>query len=117
MYVADENVALPAAAGSGYSDVIKDLRPDLSKEARTIGFQFQASAVTGTNIDVALCGSLKADGSTPFLLKDALVADITDDTLVSGVVDLNEYPAPYYLIRYTVDVDESLNTITAKIFG
>jgi hypothetical protein len=71
-----------------------------------------ASAVSGTNLDISLHGTWEAGGSKVTLVSDALVADITATGNNVDILDLNAYPMPYYYIGWTADADESANTIT-----
>jgi len=107
-----------AGAAQGYSpviDVIK-VRSKRLSNGQYVSFSFNASAVTGTNLDIALYGSDTVGGSK-FLLLDALVADITDTTMVAGVIDIQAYPASFYWISVTGDNAEVGNTLTIKISG
>ena len=109
-------VTLPSSATTEYSTVINKIKPRLDGTNQYVSFTFQASAVTGTNLDIALYGAMTS-GGTKFLLKDALVADITDGTKAVGTVNINAYPAPFYYLAWTADANESANTITCEIFG
>lgn len=114
-----ETKTLPASATVGYSSVIDPeihVGPDFSKNNRYVTFTFNASAVSGTNLDIALY-ACDSDGSNAVSLKDAVVADITATGEVAGVVDLNAYPAQYYVLGWTADANESANTITVKVYG
>jgi hypothetical protein len=103
-------VTLPSSVTTEYGSEIDFIAPDISKANQYVSFGFNASAVTGTNLDIALYGAYES-GGTKFLLLDAVVADITATGLVFGVVDINAYPAPYYYLGWTSDDDESANTI------
>lgn len=114
-----ETYTLPSSATTEYSSVIdanKNVGPDFRNNNRYVTFTLNASAVSGTNLDIALY-ACDSDGSNPVLLLDAVVADITATGLVAGVVDLNHYPAQFYVIGWTSDVDESANTIDLQVFG
>ena len=102
-----------------YSSVISAIKVRQEKgrpEKQYVTFSFQASAVTGTNLDIALVGSDTLSGSK-FLLKDVVVADITDGTIVAGVIDVQAYPASFYWIRVITDGDEQLNTLAINVSG
>ena len=114
--VDNEQYTLPASATTEYSSVIKDFQVDGNQVSRYVTFTLNASAVTGTNLDIALYGASTEAGSK-YLLKDAIVADITATGIVAGIHDLNLYPAPYYFIAWTSDVDESANTIDLEVIG
>lgn len=102
-----ETYTLPST-GTGYSTA---LEIPLSKNLnRYVTFTFNPSAVSGTNLDIALYGADTLTG-TKYVLKDAVVADITATGLVAGVVDLNAFPAPFHFLGWLVDADESANTI------
>ena len=106
----EDEITLPSSATAGYSSVIEFMQPDTKNEHKYVTFGANASAVSGTNLDIALMGA-DTSGGTKYLLLDALVADITTTGRISAVVDLNLYPAPYYYIRHTSDADESANTV------
>ena len=110
----ETSITLPASATIGYSSEITFVKPDLSKANKYVEFGFNPSAVSGTNLDIALYGAMTS-GGTKFLLKDAVVADITATGLVFGQIDINAYPAPYYYLAWTADVDESANTIDVYV--
>lgn len=97
-----------------YTAEIDFLHPDNRKANVYVSFYFAASTVSGTNIDVALYGAFSS-GGTKVLLKDAVVADITSTAAAVGVLDINQYPAPYYYLGFTTDADETLNTMDVKI--
>lgn len=110
-----EAKALPSSATIGYSAEIDFLEIDREKEHKYVTFVASASAVTGTNVDIALYGAATS-GGTKFLLLDAVVADLDNSNKVkSGTIDINAYPAPFYYLGHTADVDEHLNTITYTI--
>ena len=106
---------LPGSATTEYSAEIDFLKyRNKANNNEYASFVLNASAVTGTNLDIALYGSYES-GGTKFLLKDALVADLTATGAVAGVIDIKAYPAPYYYVAWTSDVDESANTITVRV--
>jgi len=109
-YAREDNITLPSSATTGYSSEIDFLQPRLKNNNFYVNFSAKASAVSGTNIDIALYGANES-GGTKYLLLDAVVADLTDGTIKQNVIDLNQYPAPYYYLAYTTDADESANTI------
>lgn len=113
-----ETKTLPASATTEYSSVISAIkvRSKTESNGQYVSFAFKASAVSGTNLDIALYGALTKTG-TKFLLKDAVVADITDATKAVGTLDMQAYPAPYYFLAWTADANESANTITVEVFG
>lgn len=113
-----ETYTLPSSATREYSSVIEEFYPNIPQRAnRYIMVGLNPSAVSGTNLDIALYGSTDRDGTTKVLLVDAIVADITATGWVFGQVDLNAYPFPYYFIAWTPDADESANTIQVLIAG
>lgn len=111
----EEGITLPASATTEYSSAL-DLEMDPDKQDRFITIAVNPSAVTGTNLDIALYGDFE-EGGTKVQLKDAIVADVTDSGLVAGQVDLNEYPARKYYVGWTADVNESANTIDVYAIG
>jgi hypothetical protein len=112
--VAEETYTLPASATVGYSSEIDFAEPNLAVNNRFIAVTVNASAVSGTNLDIALYGAASS-GGTKFLLKDTIVADITATGTLAAPIDLNAYPAPFYYIGWTADANESANTIAVKV--
>lgn len=113
--VASETSTLPSSATTEYSSVIDFIKWRYKgNQSEYATFVINASAVTGTNLDIALYGANES-GGTKYLLKDALVADITATGANAGVIDVKAYPAPYYYVAWTSDVDESANTIQVSI--
>ena len=111
-----ETYTLPASAVAGYSSVIDWVNVDRSNDHNWVSLKFHPTAITGTNLDIALYGSDTLAGTTKYLLKDAIVADLTaDDTVVCGNIDFNLYPSPYYFLAWTADVNESANTIAVSV--
>jgi len=109
-----ESYTLPTT-GTGYSSVIDFIKVKGDGNSQYITFVLKPSAITGTNLDIALYGAMTSGGDK-FLLADAIVADLTlDNTAVAGVVNIELYPAPYYYVAWTVDVDESANTVTLQV--
>lgn len=109
----EETYTLPSSATTEYTTEIDDMWPN-GEANRYIQVTFNASAVSGTNLDIALYGAATT-GGTKYLLLDAVVADITATGTVAASVDLNAYPAPYYYFAWTSDIDESSNTIDVKV--
>jgi len=111
-----ESYTLPSSATTGYSTVIKEVGPDSSKETQNVTFTFLTSALSTGNLDMQLWGSDTEAGTTKFLLKDTIVTDIVNgDGTSACVIDLNDYPAPYYFIGWLAAGDEDANTITVKV--
>lgn len=113
MLVAKETYTLPSSATTEYSTEIDWVHPNKLAN-RYVSFTFNPSAVSGTNLDIALYGA-DTSGGTKYLLLDAVVADITATGTVAGQVDLNAYPAPFYYLAWTSDADESSNTIDVAV--
>jgi len=114
--VANETYTLPSSATTEYSSVIDFLKWRYKGNQNEYAtFTFNASAVSGTNLDIALYGSNTEAGTVKYLLKDAVVADITATGTVAGVIDIKAYPAPYYFLAWTADGDESANTIAVGV--
>jgi len=111
-----EVITLPAEAGSAYSSVIDFVGPNELKDNRYVNITFQASAVSGTNVDLALFGSETTD-SADAVDTGFSIAALTDATVLLKNINLNQYGFPYYFIKYTADADESSNTLTIKVFG
>lgn len=111
-----ETYTAPSSATTEYSTVIDKIKCRCDGSTQYVSFTLEASAVSGTNFDIAIYGAMTS-GGTKFLLKDALVADITTTAKAVGTIDVNAYPAPYYYIAWTADADEDANTITVEFFG
>jgi hypothetical protein len=113
-----EQITLPSSATTEYSDVIKatDIGPDLRNNNRYVTFTFNASAVTGTNLDISLYVS-RTQGGTKVQILDAVVADITATGVKIAVVDINAYPGPFYYLAWLSDADESSNTIDVEVYA
>ena len=110
--VYQESYTLPASATIGYSTEIDFLKFDSSLANKKVAIVLNASAVSGTNLDISLYGTWEAGGSKVTLVSDTLVTDITATGNNVDILDLNAYPMPYYYIGWTSDADESANTIT-----
>ena len=110
--VYQETYTLPASATIGYSTEIDFFSFDPKIANKNVTVVLNASAVSGTNLDISLHGTWEAGGSKVTLVSDALVADITATGNNVDILDLNAYPMPYYYIGWTADADESANTIT-----
>ena len=105
---------LPSSATTEYGSVIDWIFPSNKLTNKYVYFGFNASAVSGTDLDIALYGAMTPTG-TKVLLKDIVVADITATGLAIGQIDLNAYPYPYYFLAWTSDADESANTIDTYV--
>jgi len=110
--VYQETYTLPASATIGYSTEIDFFKFDSSLANKNVTVVLNASAVSGTNLDISLYGAWEKGGSKVTLVSDALVADITATGNNVDILDLNTVPMPYYYIGWTADADESANTIT-----
>ena len=110
--VYQETYTFPASATIGYSTEIDFLKFDASLANKNVAVILNASAVSGTNLDISLHGTWEAGGSKVTLVSDALVADITATGNNVDILDLNTVPMPYYYVGWTADADESANTIT-----
>ena len=109
-----------AGAAQGFTTVINaiKIRQGMNRPAtQLVTFTFDATAVTGDNLDIALYGSNDAAGTDKFLLLDAVVADITATGIVIAVVDMQLYPAPFYFISVTGNDAEVGNTLAITISG
>lgn len=112
--ILQETYTLPASAINGYSTEIDHVGPNLTNNNRWITASFNASAVSGSNLDIQLYGAMTT-GGTKFLLKDTLVTDIAATGTVAALIDLNAYPAPFYYLSWLADANESANTIDVKV--
>lgn len=91
--------------------------PDMTRVNRYISVVMVASAVAGTNLDIALQGAMDTSLTGEFTLLDAVVADITNSAKTKGgVVDLNVYPAPVYAFNITADTDNLANGLTIYVY-
>ena len=114
-----------AGAAQGYTTVINGIKIRREKDRplyQYVTFCFDATAVTGTNLDIAIYGSDQASGTAgtagaKYLLLDAVVADITATGKVAGTIDMQAYPAAYYWISVTGDNAETGNTLAISIHG
>lgn len=122
MTVWEEHMVLPST-GTKLSNAIKQtgfdggLRPNMKHLNWYASFRLEATAVTGTNLDIALMGGFLEDGSDAVVIVAALVTALTDTTPAAAVRDLNATPYPYYFIRVTVDADESANGLIINAFS
>ncbi len=108
-----------AGAAQGFSAVIDGIKVKSKDKSngQYINFSFTPSAITGTNLDIALYGADSIAG-TKSLLLDVLVADLTADGVrVSGIIDIQAYPSPFYFISVTGDNAETGNTLLISISG
>ena len=110
--VYQETYTLPSSATIGYSTEIDFFKFDPKVTNKNVTVVLNASAVSGSNLDISLHGTWEAGGSKVTLVSDALVADITATGNNVDILDLNSYPMPYYYVAWTADADESANTIT-----
>lgn len=110
-----QEILAGAATGTSYSSVIDFLKPKGDGKNRYVALSVLASAITGTDIDIFLYGSLDSAGTVKTVLLDCL--DMSQGTAVSGVkiFDLEAYPYPYYFISQTVQASEAANTLTVNI--
>jgi len=107
-----QEVLTGATTGTAYSSVIDFLKPRCDGTTQYVTLSVVASAISGTDIDIMLYGSVDSAGTSKYLLLDCL-----DMTIVTGakVIDINAYPAPYYFISQTVQASEAANTLTVNI--
>ena len=112
-----EAITLPASATSGYSSEIDFLEADPDNATKKVIVVANASAVSGTNLDLSLIGHWTSGtaGGSMVSLVDAYIADITATGNNIDVLDVNSYPMPYYRLKHISDADESANTITYTI--
>lgn len=110
----EETISLVDTA-KAYTAEIDFVGPDPSREFKYVLVEIVASAVTGTNLDVALEGAVRKSGTLTVLL-DAIVADITDTTPALARLDLNEYSAMVYKFSFLSDTDETANSVTVRVW-
>ena len=108
-----------AGAAQGFSPVIDEIkvRSKTKSNGQYVSFSFNASAVTGADLDIALYGCDNDAGTDKYLLLDAIVADITATGKVTGIIDIQAYPAPFYFISVTGAHAETGNTLRIDISG
>ncbi len=114
-----------AGAAQGFTTVINAIKVrskslvigESGSNGQYVSFSFNASAVTGTNLDIALYGCDNAAGNDMYLLLDPLVADITATGKITAILDIQAYPAPFYFISVTGDNAEVGNTLAISISG
>lgn len=116
LYAREFEKTLPSSATTEYTSLIDFMGPSARNNNRWVSGYLNASAVTGTNLDISLHMSEDAAGTTKILLLDALVADITVTGVNPFLLDLNAYPGAYYWIGWLADGDESANNITTVLF-
>lgn len=116
LLVLSETYTLPSSATTEYSSAIVLIGPNLSNNNRWVAFGFNASAVSGSNLDIGLYGAPTL-GGTKTLLLDAVVSDIAATGKVTGVVDLNAYPSGFYFLGWITDTNESANTIAVDVWA
>lgn len=112
-----EVVTQAASATYAYSSAIDCWKVKRNGQSRYVTIFAEASAVSGTNIDISLWGAYTS-GGTKFLLLDApgSIADLTNSAkTAAGRIDIEAYPAPYYFIGMLADANESANTVTLNI--
>lgn len=82
-----------------------DVRPDKEKANENITVLAKASGAITTNLTVGLYGRLTED-ATPVLLKaDIYSGNISHTAMKAAVIDLNDYPMPFYSIGLVSTAD------------
>jgi hypothetical protein len=116
----ESGVTLPSSATTEYSSEISGIKVrvnDDKKMNQYVSWLIEASAVSGTNVDINLHGA-HTSGGTKFLLKADLVTALTNSVKARGaVIDMKAYPASFYYIGWTSDANESANTISVSVSG
>ena len=112
-----EEITLPSSATTEYSSEIDFLAPNPKTTNRNVIVVANASAVSGTNLDISLQGGWVTGtaGGSMVQLVDGFIGDISATGNNIDILDLNAYPSPYYRIAHLSDADESANTITYTI--
>ncbi len=110
-----ETYTLPST-GTGYSSEIDFIRLGIYGGLRYVRFAFNASTVSGANLDIALYGAYDS-GGTKIKLLESLVPDITatGEVATSTAIDMSAYPMPFYYAGWEVDADESANTMDVTL--
>ena len=111
MGVYTETVTL-GTTGSVYTSKIDFLNLGIHAN-KYVTLSGYCATVSGTNVDVALYGSM--NDSTYIQALDAPIADITTGTTKGATVDFKAYPYPYYKLGFLVDTDESANNVVVTI--
>lgn len=116
MLYATETSTLPSGAVIGYSSEIDFIRMGPYGGLRFVRFALNATAVSGSNLDVALYGAYKSGGTKVEVL-NPLVSDITatGEVASSTALDMFLYPFPFYYVGWLADADESANSITVTL--
>lgn len=98
-----------------YSSAIT--RMNLRPVGSVIIILLQASAVTGTNVDINLYGSDTEAGTVKRLITTDLVTALADTTEAIAYVTVSDKPWPYLFLSFLSDADETLNTVTVTIIA
>lgn len=119
MLVASEAVTLAGSATYAFTSQI-DFIPLGSLANKYITLTCEASAVSGTNVDISLhgYGTSGTAGAATNVLVDApgSIGDVTNAAKIKqACFDIKPYPAPYYRIGLLCDADEDANTMTVTI--
>jgi hypothetical protein len=114
-----------AGAAQGFTSVIKAIKVrskslvigDGGSNGQYVSFSFTPSAVTGTNLDIALYGADTIDGDKSLLLADIVAVLENDGVRITGIIDVQQYPSAFYFISVTGDNAETGNTMLIAISG
>lgn len=74
----------------------------------------EATAVSGTDVNIHLFGSFNNNTANAIKLIDSVVT-VTNGVKASGTFDLRSYPVPYLWLGVQTDTDESGNDITIYV--
>lgn len=113
-----ETITLPASATAGYSSEIDFLEADPDNATKKVIVVANASAVSGTNLDLSIVGHWTKDTAGASMVDlgvDGYIADITATGNNIDVLDVNTIPMPYHRFKHIADADESANTITYTV--
>jgi len=116
LVVSSEDFVLPDTT-TDYMSEVSFLKVDPTTESKnvTIVGTMDSGAVKEVGLD--LYGAYEA-GGTKFLLKSDVftVFAIGDKDTRAGVIDINDYPAPYYYLGATTG-DTEVSTLTVHILN
>lgn len=100
-----------------YSSVLDTLRVRRRFAQNVFTVTLQASAVSGTNVDISLYGSDTEAGTVKRLVTANIVTALTDTTEAVAYIDVGAKPWPYYFLSFLSDADETANTVTVTILA
>jgi len=108
--VIEAETITPPASSTVYTSEIDFLKMDPTKESKNVTFVGVMDDDAVGEVGIDLYGAFET-GGTKFLLKSdvftAFAIGATAQNMRAGVVDLNDYPAPYYYLGTTTVATET----------